>query len=171
MRGPLYDEPSHEKRLPRVGQPLQEAEEAAMRTPINMLRSNGFTLIELLIAIAILAIIMGIAIPSYTQYVLESGRAEAKSGLMQAAQMLERCYTRNSEYSNCPGAASYPDSSENDKYDISIAVEDGGAAFTVTATPKGSQTKDTDCPSFALDEIGLRYIDGGREAADLDECW
>jgi len=140
-----------------------------MRTSTNMLRSAGFTLIELLIAIAILAIIMGIAIPSYTQYVLESGRAEAKSGVLQAGQMLERCYTRNSSYASCPGAASYPKSSENDKYDISIAVAD--ATFTVTATPKGSQTKDTDCTSFTLTHTGQKGANGGTDAAVIEECW
>ena len=131
---------------------------------------NGFTLIELMIAVAILAIIMGIAIPSYTQYVLESGRADAKTGLYGAAQMLERCFTRNSSYSGCPGAASYPRNTENDKYSISIsAVAD--TSFTVTATPIGAQTKDTECGEFTLTHTGQKGAKSGTVPAVIEECW
>ena len=134
----------------------------------------GFTLIELMIAVAILAIVMGIAIPSYTQYVLKSGRAEAKTELLGAAQALERCFTRFSAYDADECAALRNDidgrRSENEKFELSLDAVDG-TSFTVTATPKGSQTNDTDCPNFGLDETGQRYIDGRKDAADLDECW
>src|SRR6056297_1363215 len=108
---------------------------------------KGFTLIELMIAIAILAIIMGIAIPSYTQYVLKSGRAEAKSELYQGAQALERCYTRYSAYNDgdCSAATALDGRmSDNEKYELGV-TEISATEFTLTATPKGSQLKDTDC--------------------------
>ena len=135
---------------------------------------GGFTLIELMIAVAILAIVMGIAIPSYTQWVLESGRTEAKTELYGAAQALERCFTRFSAYDadECEALRNDIDGrrSENEKFELSLDAVDG-TSFTVTATPKGSQTNDTDCPTFGLDETGQRYIDGRTDAADLDECW
>ncbi len=136
--------------------------------------TKGFTLIELMIAIAILAIILGIAIPSYTQWVLESGRTEAKTELYGAAQALERCYTRFSAY-DADGCEDVRDGidgrrSDNDKFELSLDAVDA-TTFTLTATPLGGQTKDTDCPSFALDETGQRQVDGGTEAADIEECW
>ena len=135
-------------------------------------RKRGFTLIELLIAIAILAIIMGIAIPSYNQWVLKSGRAEAKSVLFSAAQTLERCFTRFSVYDNinCGLQSGATELSENEKYQLSVAATTA-TTFSLTATPQGSQTNDSDCPSFGLDQSGQRYVDGGTDADKLDECW
>ncbi|TQE94463.1 MAG: prepilin-type N-terminal cleavage/methylation domain-containing protein [Spiribacter salinus] len=131
-------------------------------------RSAGFTLIELLIAIAILAIIMGIAIPSYNQWVIESNRADAKGALFGAAQTLERCFTRYSAYddSDCGLQDGQTEMSENDKYEISIATTD--TTFDLTATPQGSQTSDTECVNFTLDETGLKGISG---AGDVADCW
>jgi len=140
----------------------------ASKTPRT---ARGFTLIELMIAIAILAIILGIAIPSYTQYVLKSGRAEAKGLLLNASQTLERCYTRYSAYNDddCPLQPGDTPMSTNDKYQL--AVEADAQTFTLTADPKGSQTNDTDCGGFTLDHTGRRGAKGGFDASVIDECW
>jgi len=133
--------------------------------------ARGFTLIELMIAVAILAIIMGIAIPSYTQYVLKSGRADAKGVLMQSAQTLERCFTRYNAYNNASCALSSGETvpSENNKYDMTVAAAE--TTFTLTAVPKGSQLNDTDCTSFTLTHTGQKGANGGTDAADIEECW
>lgn len=131
----------------------------------------GFTLIELLIAIAILAIIMGIAIPSYTEYVLRSGRADATSTLLQTAQTLERCYTRFSAYDdgNCAVQDGATIESENKKYDISVSSAQ--TTYDLTATPKGSQTNDSECGKFSLDETGARGVSAGTEPSLIEKCW
>ncbi|MBL37944.1 MAG: prepilin-type cleavage/methylation domain-containing protein [Xanthomonadales bacterium] len=131
----------------------------------------GFTLIELLIAIAILAIIMGIAIPSYNIYVLKSGRADATSTLLQTAQTLERCFTRFSAYDdgNCAIQDGATIESENEKYDISVAT--AATTYDLTAAPKGSQTNDSECGSFTLDETGARGVSAGTEPELIEKCW
>ncbi len=51
---------------------------------------SGFTLIELLIALAILAIVAGIAMPIYSTYTDRANRGEAQGDLMLCAQGMER---------------------------------------------------------------------------------
>lgn len=134
-------------------------------------RANGFTLIELMIAIAILAIIMGIAIPSYNQWVLKSGRADAKAALFGAAQTLERCFTRFSAYNdgNCPLPNGATEMSENDKYQVTVAS--APTTFTLTAAPQGTQANDTECTSFTLTHTGQKGANGGTADADIEKCW
>lgn len=134
-------------------------------------RQDGFTLVELLIAIAILAIVMGIAIPSYTQYVVESNRTEAHTALLGTAQTLERCFTRFSAYDDgdCPVQDGDTELTSGGKYEISVTA--GATTYDLTAAPQGSQTKDTDCGSFTLDETGQRGISASSDPDDIAECW
>lgn len=131
------------------------------------MRAQGFTLIELVVAIAILAIIIGIAIPAYTQYVVRSNRAEAKVVLMQGAQALERCYTRYNAYNAADCAVTFPFMSENDWYEVD--VERTATTYELTATPQGSQvTRDSACGNLVLDHLGVRSVSG---SAAVDDCW
>ena len=131
-------------------------------------RVKGFTLIELMIAIAVVAILAAIAFPSYQNYILKSGRADAKSALYGAAQTLERCYTRFSAYnnSNCQVQAGTNIDSENEKYEVK--VETTATTFDLTAEPKGQQTKDTECKNFTLDHTGAKGVSG---SGTVDDCW
>jgi len=131
--------------------------------------AGGFTLIELLVAMAVLAIVLAVAIPNYRQWVLESGRAEAKTVLMQGAQTLERCFTRFSRYddANCGLSAGDTVDSENDKYRLTVDAV-GSTTFDLTAAPLGKQAEDTECGSFTLDETGTRGVSTGTDPA---ECW
>jgi len=135
-------------------------------------RTGGFTLIELMIAIAILAIIMGIAIPSYNQWVLKSGRADAQTVLMQGAQTLERCYTRFSAYNDAACQIGQGDTvmSESDKYQMTATTVTANQ-FLLTAVPQGGQTNDTECGNFTLNHQGQKGAKGGTDDAVVDECW
>jgi len=130
---------------------------------------KGFTLIELMIAIAVVAILAAIALPSYQNYVLKSGRADAKAALYGVAQTLERCYTRFSAYNNanCALSASDTQMSENDKYEVTVTSVDA-TEFELTAEPQGSQTKDTECKNFTLTHTGEKGVSG---TGTVDDCW
>lgn len=133
--------------------------------------NSGFTLIELVIAVAILAIIVAVAIPSYRQWVLQSQRAEAKTLLLQSAQALERCFTRYGAYdnANCPLQAGETPFSENEKYQLTVATT--ATTFDLTATPQDGQAADTECANFTLDETGARGVSAGTTAEVIAECW
>ncbi|MEG1454952.1 MAG: type IV pilin protein, partial [Comamonas sp.] len=60
--------------------------------------SRGFTLIELMIVVAIVGILSTVAFPSYQEYLRRAARSEAKAGLLQAAQWMERAATVSGVY-------------------------------------------------------------------------
>ncbi|WP_041523971.1 type IV pilin protein [Gilvimarinus agarilyticus] len=127
-------------------------------------KNAGFTLIEILIVVAIVGILAAIAYPSYMDSVRKSNRADAKASLNDAAQQMQRCYTLNHTFTDCPSVGT-SDSAEQ-FYEIEVAVTGGGTGFTATATAdQAPQTGDDDCLSFTLDNLGR------RTSTTNGECW
>lgn len=68
-----------------------------------MKKMQGFTLIEVMVVVAMLAIIAGIALPSYEQYVRKKDLAVAQQEIQKLAVELERHKMRNFSFRNfCP---------------------------------------------------------------------
>jgi type IV pilus assembly protein PilE len=158
--------------------------------------SSGFTLIEIMVAVALVAVLASIAIPSYSAYVVRGQRAAAKAALEQTAQFLERNYTTSGCYTfttalGCNGGdataavvlpATYaPSDGGTSTYVIALGAPPAGAAagqgFTVTATPcagscpGGSGFTDPDCNVLTLDNTGLKAATGTIGKTNPDFCW
>lgn len=139
---------------------------------------HGFTLIELMIVVTIVAILAAIAYPSYREFVRRSDRADAKSGLLENAQFLERNFTLSNSYEadsagNAISASSLPVAQVprdgTAKYNITLAGDDLSASeFVLRAVPTGAQTDDG-CGTLTLNQQGRK----GVESATLTvaECW
>jgi type IV pilus assembly protein PilE len=74
-----------------------------------MQRQRGFTLIEVLIVVAIIAILAGIAVPSYTKYVTRSKIQEATTNLLASRVKMEQFFQDNRAYpTSCAVAPTVP---------------------------------------------------------------
>jgi len=135
--------------------------------------TRGFTLIELMITLVIVAILAGIAVPSYRNYVLRSHRIEATAALLKVAAAQEKFYLQNNTYTDNVGDVaglgfSTTDDTDNFVTDngwYTITVTDAdNEGFTLTAEAEGDQANDTDCTDFTLESSGAKSASG-------DGCW
>src|SRR5262245_32374466 len=111
--------------------------------------STGVTLVELMAVVLIIGILAAIGYPSYPQYAIRGNRTEGKTALLQTSQVMEKCYTRQFNYLNCPGVVNF--TTPNGHYAVTLATGSrdaagvfaaGGAtpqAYVLTATPQGAQ--------------------------------
>jgi type IV pilus assembly protein PilE len=140
-------------------------------------KSAGFSLIELAVAMVIVAIIAGIAIPSYSNYALQSHRTDAKTALLDLASLEERYYSVNNTYTGTPANLGYsgtafPQTVGSGYYQVNVTnvnppALNTPATYTLTATAIGTQTKDTLCTTFTLTQQGVQT----SSDATNNSCW
>ena len=165
----------------------------------NKNKMQGFALMELMITVAILGILMSIAVPSYTKYVREAKRTEAKTEILRIAQLQESYYVQNlsyAKYLNGTGGLGFGSStlnSERGLYSVEVwGLDSSNAADTcsgdnttpcvgyiIQATPVtgAGQGADTNCKGgFQLLNTGLKQAKSATDAdwtnlATAQECW
>ena len=131
---------------------------------------HGFTLIEVMIVVAIVGILTAIAMPSYNEYIRRGHRADARAGLLQAQQWLERASTATGVYPTALPANLTWAADTTKRYTISIGGPATTSTFTLTATPKGAQVGDK-CGNFTVTNTGLRGAKGVTSGDIVTECW
>lgn len=131
---------------------------------------RGFTLIELMIVVTVVAVLGAIALPSYNEYIRRGHRADARAGLLQARQWLERAATANGVYPRQLPVALTWSGDASKRYDIGFQQGNTNAAFTLIATRRagGPQAQDR-CGDFTLTHTGMRGL--ANTQVDVAECW
>jgi len=131
--------PSQFRRLVAQGNPIVSFAQAFLGKVVDMSESNvrtkeasgvnrGFTLIELMIAVAIVAIIAMIAIPSYTAQIVKGRRSAAEAVLLDIAQ-------REQQYLLDVRGYAYSLATLNTTTPVNVS-----AYYTVTIDPPGRAT-------------------------------
>lgn len=145
----------------------------------------GFSLLEVVVVMVIIGILATIAYPMYQNHVRQTRRADAKSALVELAQLQEKYYFRNSN-----------DGGSNHTYatDFNILKDEEGLSgfkvesgtilksregyyeitftdstertfqFTARPTDKGGQDSDS-CEEFNIDNVG------NKNSIPAGECW
>lgn len=136
-----------------------------------MINVQGFTLVELMIVVVIVVILASVAYPSYVDSVRRSDRAEARSILLETAQLLERNFTEANRYDlNSAGNAfalpvTQSPRTGNAKYTIQFAAGPTQTTYTLSAVPVGAMAGDA-CGTLTLTQTGARGADGV-----VADCW
>jgi type IV pilus assembly protein PilE len=117
-----------------------------------MRRIRGFSLLELMIVLAVIAITLAWALPSYQESVRKARRGEAQALMRGVEVCAARWFTVNTSYVGMDGTDDCePD--DDDYYTYSIS-DLSATAYTVTATPGGSQADDK-CGIMTINQTGL----------------
>jgi type IV pilus assembly protein PilE len=114
------------------------------------IKQGGFSLIELMIAVAIIAILTAIALPSYQQHVIKSNRVAAQAAMMVIANFQQQLLLSNRAYVAAADADAFQASTGyvlptevSAKYDFSITVGVGAVpSFLITFVPQDTQASD-----------------------------
>lgn len=142
--------------------------------PLGKVHMSGWTLSELLVSMALMAVLAAVALPAYNAQQGQARRSDAQSALQQL--QLDQSRWRGTHDSHASDLASLgwtSDRSPGGHYRIRIE-EATAEGYTLSATPIGTQARDTACHPMRLQLQHTATVvlsSGADTAADLDRCW
>ncbi len=148
-------------------------------------KTAGVTLVELMVTLAVLAVLVSIGYPMYTEQVRKARRSDARGGVMELAMAMDRhdaTFGRYTESTVAVSGISYTDGSPtpgvNATFDDDVAriarqyrdhfqftITADADTYTITATPTGT---DSDCTSISIDQTGTKTA---VPSGNVDLCW
>ncbi|VWX59512.1 conserved hypothetical protein [Burkholderiales bacterium 8X] len=133
-------------------------------------RQRGFTLIELMIAVAVVAILAAVALPSYSDYVKRGRITEAVSALADMRVKMEQYFQDNRNYTGaCAAGTIAPIPTATTSFNF--GCEKTAASYLVTATGQGTMANFV----YTLETDGTRRTTGlptgWNGASATSTCW
>jgi len=129
-----------------------------MRPPCSIHKpEQGLTLVELIVVVALVGILLGVAVPSFSVYMIDAKRQDGTALLSQTVLRLERCFTLEGVYN---GACALKTESDEGYYQLN-AVRDS-QSYTLSAIPVAnkSQANDSECATLSITSTGKKSATG-----------
>jgi len=170
-----------------------------MHCPALHRRARGFTLIELLIAVAIVAILARVALPTFFDTIRKSRRSDAIAAISMVQQAQERYRASNTKYGDnfatyTSGGSFYGVAQSTDAaitgvtYASSYTTANGyytltlsggsstyASTYNIVAQAQGSQANDSKCKYIEVDVSAgnFTYKSGSTSSTTTDTgtCW
>ena len=132
------------------------------------IHKKGFTIIELMIVLAIVAILVALALPSFQDVIRKSRRADAMNSILDIHLSQERWRANNIGYATLVelGLAN-PLISPDGHYSLTVPVNTA-TTYSILGTALGDQINDS-CGNFTLAFVSgvITKTAGGDDA----RCW
>ena len=129
---------------------------------------KGFSLIELMIVVAIIGILASVALPIFTEQVLQSRRSEARAAIEEIRNLENEFFLNYKRYGNL-AELNYTSTTDGGYYNL--AISSGALEYTASATAIGRQARDETCAVFQITSIATLVAfdkDGNNTTSD---CW
>ncbi len=127
-------------------------------------RQLGFTLIELMVTVAVVAILAGIALPSYNAYITRSRVPAGLEALSSYAMRMEQGFQDTGNYGSAGCRVALPAAAN---YSISCSLSNAGQGFTVTATGSGALNG----YAYSIDHNATRRTVAHPKGVPGTDCW
>ena len=125
---------------------------------------KGFTLIEVMVTVAIVGILLAVAVPAYSDYVVRGRLSEAFTALGGAQPAAEQYWSNERTYVGFGGAKTFP-SSPNFTYTLS---GESASTYTLTATGTGKTAGFV----YTIDQNGTHATTASPDGWGVNAaCW
>jgi type IV pilus assembly protein PilE len=136
-----------------------------------------------MVVVVVAAVLLAVAIPTYTSQIRKSRRTDAKTALLDLAGREERYFATNNVYTTAAASLGYAGFGSGYSIGsgyyylgtptITAATSTTPATFTLTALPvtAAGQDKDTTCAEFMVYSSGQQFAQNSSGTDTSTTCW
>ena len=127
----------------------------------------GFTLVEVVTTVAIVAILAGIALPSYVDYVRRSRLSDAFTAMAQFRTRMEQVFQDTGAYGTDGGPCGVATPAASPYFGFACTLGANGGSFVLTASGTGSM----EGYAYTVDDSGNQRTTGYPNVTVPVACW